>query len=143
VFIIKNPLLTVDTVVIKNSNVVLIKRKNQPYSGSWALPGGFVEYGETVEAAAIRETKEETGLNVKLLGIVGVYSNPDRDPRGHIISVCFLGQETGGNLVSDTDASDARYFDFKKILDMDLAFDHHKILEDAFKQFNTKDRGVI
>ena len=74
---IKNPLLTVDTVITQSNSVVLIRRKNPPFKGSWALPGGFVEYGETVEMAAIRETKEETGLDVELDGIVGVYSDPE------------------------------------------------------------------
>jgi 8-oxo-dGTP diphosphatase len=102
------------------------------------LPGGFVEYGETVESAAIRETKEETGLDVILGDIVGVYSNPDRDPRGHIISICFLGQKIGGKLIADTDAADVKYFSLDEVSTIDLAFDHGKILEDAFELLNIK-----
>ena len=133
---IKNPLLTVDTVITQNDSVVLIMRKNPPFKGSWALPGGFVEYGETVESAAIRESKEETGIDIELDDIVGVYSDPKRDPRGHIISICFLGHKIGGELVADTDASDVRCWKINEISKIDLAFDHHKILKDAFKLLN-------
>jgi 8-oxo-dGTP diphosphatase len=133
VFYIKNPLLTVDTVITQNNSVILIRRKNPPFKGSWALPGGFVEYGETVDSAAIRESKEETGLDIKLDGIVGVYSDPQRDPRGHIISICFLGHKIGGRLVADTDAADVQSLKIDEISKIELAFDHNKILEDAFK----------
>lgn len=136
-FPIKNPLLTVDTVITQRDSVVLIKRKNPPYMGSWALPGGFVEYGETVESAALRETKEETGLDVELDRIVSIYSDPERDPRGHIISICFLGHKTGGKLMADTDAAEVKCFGLDEISEIDLAFDHRKILEDAFKILNT------
>lgn len=122
--------------VIEKSSVLLIKRKNQPYKGSWALPGGFVECGETVENAAIRETKEETGITVELGCLVGVYSDPTRDPRGHIVTICFLGNKIGGTLKSATDADDARYFGFDEISTVDLAFDHEKILQDSFKLLN-------
>jgi len=104
--------------------------------GSWALPGGFVECGETVENAAIRETKEETGIHIELGSLVGVYSDPDRDPRGHVVTICFLGNKIGGTLKSATDAEDARYFDFDEISEIDLAFDHEKILQDSFKLLN-------
>ncbi len=137
-FYIKNPLLTVDTVITQNNSVVLIMRKNPPFKGSWALPGGFVEYGETVEMAAIRETKEETGLDIELNGIVGVYSDPRRDPRGHIISICFLGHRIGGELVADTDAADIQCMDIDEITETELAFDHQKILEDALELLNIK-----
>jgi len=133
---VKSPLLTVDTVIIENSSILLIKRKNDPYQGFWALPGGFVEYGETVENAAVRETKEETGIDVKLDDLVGVYSDPDRDPRGHTVTVCFLGIKIGGTLRSATDAEDARYFDLNKIKTFDLAFDHEMIIQDALKLLN-------
>lgn len=134
--LVKSPLLTVDTVIIENSSILLIKRKNDPYQGFWALPGGFVEYGETVENAAVRETKEETGIDVKLDDLVGVYSDPDRDPRGHTVTVCFLGIKIGGTLRSATDAEDARYFDLNKIKTFDLAFDHEMIIQDALKLLN-------
>lgn len=132
----KSPLLTVDTVVIKNSSILLIKRKNDPYQGFWALPGGFVEYGETVENAAVRETKEETGIDIKLGDLVGVYSDPDRDPRGHTVTVCFLGTKIAGTVKSATDAEDARYFDLKEIKKLNLAFDHEMIIHDSLKLLN-------
>ncbi|MFZ0441325.1 MAG: NUDIX hydrolase [Methanobacterium sp.] len=138
----KNPLLTVDTVITQSNSVVLIRRKNPPFKGSWALPGGFVEYGETVEMAAIRETKEETGLDVELDGIVGVYSDPSRDPRGHIISICFLGHRIGGKLVSATDAVDVKYLGMDEIPNIELAFDHQIILDDAFRILNIGDLTV-
>lgn len=132
----KSPSLTVDTVIIENSSILLIKRKNDPYQGSWALPGGFVEYGETVENAAVRETKEETGIDVKLGELVGVYSDPNRDPRGHTVTVCFLGTAIGGIVRSATDAEDARYFDLNEIKTLDLAFDHEMIIQDSLKLLN-------
>jgi 8-oxo-dGTP diphosphatase len=132
----KSPLLTVDTVVTENSSILLIKRKNDPYRGFWALPGGFVEYGETVENAAVRETKEETGVDVKLGDLVGVYSDPNRDPRGHTVTVCYLGIKTGGIVRPATDAEDARYFDLKEIETLDLAFDHELIIQDSLKILN-------
>jgi len=126
----------VDTIITQSNSVVLIRRKNPPFKGSWALPGGFVEYGETVELAAIRETKEETGLDIELDGIVGVYSDPHRDPRGHIISICFLGYKIGGKLIADTDAADVKCFGVDEVSRIEMAFDHHIILEDAFKLLN-------
>ncbi len=129
-----------DTVITHSNSVVLIRRKNPPFMGSWALPGGFVEYGETVELAAIRESKEETGLDIELDGIVGIYSDPDRDPRGHIISICFLGSKIGGELVADTDATDVKCFGVDEISRIEMAFDHNIILEDAFKLLNIGDR---
>ena len=94
---------------------MLIKRKNNPFKGFWALPGGFVEYGETVEQAAIREAREETGISVDLKNLVGVYSDPGRDPRGHTVSICFLAKPAGGTVMPDTDASDAAYFTLNAI----------------------------
>jgi 8-oxo-dGTP diphosphatase len=129
----------VDTLITQSNSVVLIRRKNPPFKGSWALPGGFVEYGETVELAAIRETKEETGLDIELDGIVGVYSDPHRDPRGHIISICFLGYKIGGKLIADTDAADVKCFGVDEVSRIEMAFDHHIILEDAFKLLNIGD----
>ncbi len=125
----KGPRLTVDVIVTGKEGVLLVKRKNEPYKGKWALVGGFVNYGETVEQAAIRECKEETGLDIELEKLVGVYSDPNRDPRGHVVSVCFLAREKGGILKSGTDAADARFF--KKIPWEELAFDHARILKDA------------
>ena len=133
----KSPSLTVDAVIIsENDSITLIERKKDPYKGSWALPGGFVEYGETVESAVIREVKEETGLDIQIITIVGVYSDPDRDPRGHTVTICYLTEKVGGTLKADTDASKAKYFNKEEISNLNLAFDHNSILKDAMSLLN-------
>ena len=86
----KIPSLTADIFIFDdNLNFILIKRRNDPFKNCWALPGGFVEYGESVENAAIREAKEETSIDVELIDLVNVYSKPDRDPRGHTVTVAY------------------------------------------------------
>jgi len=133
----KHPLLTVDAVITTfDGRIVFIRRKNPPYKGSWAFPGGFVEYGETVEEAVIREVREETGIIIKIHELLGVYSDPARDPRGHMITVCFLANKTGGELKADTDAAEVSCFAANEALSMNLAFDHHKILKDALKRIS-------
>jgi len=130
----RSPLLTVDIIITReDGSIVLIRRRNPPFQGQWAIPGGFVEYGETVEEAAVREAKEETGLDVELIRMIGVYSDPNRDPRGHTVSVCFLAREVGGQLKADTDAKEARRF-ASSSLPTTLAFDHARMLADAKKQ---------
>ena len=127
----RGPKLTVDIVIQRrDGSMILIKRRNPPYRELYALPGGFVEEGETVEAAAIREAEEETGLKVKLTNLVGAYSDPNRDPRGHTVSIAYLAQELGGTLHPATDAAEAKSF---KIPPSKLAFDHNIILQDALK----------
>lgn len=125
----RNPELTVDAVIKKNQKIVLIKRKQEPYRGQYALPGGFVEYGETVEAALRREVFEETGLVVKIKSLVGVYSDPDRDPRGHVVSIAFAADVVGGALAAGSDASDAMLWDIADL--PPLAFDHAQIISDS------------
>jgi 8-oxo-dGTP diphosphatase len=117
-------------VIVYNNGVVLIKRKNEPFKDHYALPGGFVEYGETVEEALTREVKEETGLDVRPVKLVGVYSRPDRDPRGHTVTVAFLciGE---GELKAGDDAKDVFIFPVEEALKLPLAFDHKEILKDA------------
>ena len=127
---IKRPVLTVDVLIRRNDGYVLIKRKNEPYRGRWAIPGGLVEYGEKVEQAAMREAKEETGLEVKLIRLVGVYSDPARDPRGHYISIAYLAEAVSGELKAATDAEEVKVFERKP---KRLAFDHSKIFEDAIR----------
>jgi 8-oxo-dGTP diphosphatase len=123
------PSLAVDAIILEDEAVVLVKRKNPPYRGMWALPGGFVEYGETVEDAVKREVAEETGLAVEIVKLAGVYSDPKRDPRGHTVSVVFLCKKIGGELAADSDAADACVFALTKL--PHLAFDHEKIIEEA------------
>ncbi|KXB03170.1 DNA mismatch repair protein MutT [candidate division MSBL1 archaeon SCGC-AAA261F19] len=125
----KSPFLTVDIVIRWEEGLVLIKRKNDPFKGKWALPGGFVEWGETVEDSARREAEEETGLKVELDRLVGVYSDPDRDPRGHVVSLCYSGKKVGGKLRPATDAAEVKIF--KRIPWDSLAFDHDEMLKDA------------
>ncbi|WP_456366898.1 NUDIX domain-containing protein [Thermococcus sp.] len=122
--------LTVDGVVIHNNGVVLIKRRNEPFKGRYALPGGFVEYGETIEEALRREMKEETGLDVIPVKLVGVYSKPDRDPRGHTVTVAFLCIGEGWLKAGD-DAKEVHVVPVEEALRMKLAFDHSEILRDA------------
>ncbi|MDD3975221.1 MAG: NUDIX hydrolase [Methanothrix soehngenii] len=125
---IKTPLLAADAVILFQDGIVLIRRNNPPYQGCYALPGGFVEIGETVEEAAIREAREETGLDINLLGLVGVYSDPARDPRGHVVSVAFLARASG-RLQSGSDARSAQVFPREEL--PRLAFDHEQIISDA------------
>ena len=125
----KSPKLTIDIIINIEGKVVLIKRKNPPYG--WALPGGFVDYGETVENAAIRESKEETSLDLENLKQFHVYSEPTRDPRGHNISVVFTAQGIGVPKAAD-DAKEIELFS-QNDLPKEIAFDHKKILDDYFK----------
>lgn len=129
--------LTVDALIKKGDEIVLIERKNPPYKGCFAVPGGFVEYGETVEDAVVREAKEETNLDVKVDGLVGVYSNPDRDPRGHTVGVAFLCSISGDSEISGgDDASSAEFFSIEEVLDMDLAFDHKQMIKDMIDKIS-------
>jgi 8-oxo-dGTP diphosphatase len=128
----KTPLLTVDGIVRNREGKFLcIRRKNPPFQGQWALPGGFVDVGETVEAACARELKEETGLTVTVGRLVGVYSDPKRDPRGHTVSLIFVCAAEHENASGGDDALEARWLTLDEA--RPLAFDHEKILEDYLK----------
>ena len=124
----RNPFPTVDIIIEMDDGIVLIKRKNPPYG--WALPGGFVDYGESLETTAVREAKEETSLDVTLVAQLGAYSEPDRDPRMHTITVVFTAKAQGEPKAAD-DASDVGIF-HQDTLPENLAFDHGKILQDYF-----------
>lgn len=128
----KRPAITVDAVIKRDDKILLIRRKNEPFKGHWALPGGFVKYGESTEDAIMREVKEEANLDISVKALMGVYSKPGRDPRGHVISICYkasaTGKEKGG-----TDASDAAFFTPAEIKDLELAFDHKDIIADYMK----------
>lgn len=125
---VKSPKLTVDGIIFRNDSILLIKRKNYPFEGKWALPGGFVEYGETTEEATVREIFEETGLETKINRLLGVYSDPNRDPRGHTISVVYILDVLGGTVKGGDDASEAKFFQEKQL--PELSFDHEKIIKD-------------
>ena len=127
VSVYRNPLLTVDIIIeITGKGIILIERKNPPYG--WAIPGGFVDYGESLEKAALREALEETGLVVKGLRQFRAYSDPDRDPRHHTVSVVFAGVGEGVPKAAD-DAKTVEIFALDK-LPAKLAFDHARILSD-------------
>ena len=126
----RNPYPTVDVILEVTGGIVLIERKNEPHG--WALPGGFVDYGESTEHAARREVMEETQLTAKLTHLLGVYSHPDRDPRQHNLSVVYVGSAEGLPVAGD-DASAVRVFGLES-LPTPLCFDHATILED-YKQF--------
>lgn len=127
------PLLTVDAVVIDRAGrVLLIRRKNPPYKGHYALPGGFVDVGETVEDACRREVLEETGVRIGRLTLIGVYSEPNRDPRAHTASVAFLARVAARKAVAGDDAAAADWVTSWRSLP--LAFDHARILRDAFRR---------
>ncbi len=121
----KNPLPTVDIIIEVEGGIVLIKRKNEPLG--WALPGGFVDYGESLEQAAIREAREETGLAVQLIRQLHSYSDPRRDLRHHTITTVFIASAVGLPEAGD-DAGQARIF-AKESLPA-LVFDHDKIVAD-------------
>ena len=128
-----NPSLTVDAVILFKNKLVLVKRKYPPYEGHFALPGGFVEIGESTEKAASREAFEETGLSVEILKLIGVYSDPERDPRRHTVSVCYLAKGEG-DLKSGSDADAVELFELDSI--PELAFDHNKMINDAKSDIN-------
>ena len=120
----RNPKPTVDAIIRIGDKIVLIRRRNPPLG--WALPGGFVDEGERVEAAAVREAKEETELDVELEQLFYVYSDPRRDPRQHTLSVVFTARAAGIPMGAD-DAAEARLFDLHA-LPSDIVFDHAEIL---------------
>lgn len=127
-----NCALTTDCIIFKGDAVVLIRRKYPPFRGSYALPGGFVEADETVEAACAREAKEETGLDVKNLVLVGVYADPGRDPRGRTISFAFLAEADLADMQAGDDAAEAVLVENWQ--EEEIAFDHKKILFDAMEK---------
>lgn len=135
----KNPVPAVDIIIFSPPrNIVLVERKNPPQG--WALPGGFVDYGERAELAAVREAREETGLDVELTGLLGVYSSPDRDPRFHTLSVVYMAYALDQEAIqAGDDALKARFFSWHDL--PDLVFDHQMIIND-FKLFKSRLRHV-
>jgi 8-oxo-dGTP diphosphatase len=134
----RNPLPTADVIIEVGDRIVLVRRKNPPEG--WAIPGGFVDVGETVEAAAAREGREETGLAVTLTALLGVYSDPARDPRHHTVSTVYVGRAEGTPRGGD-DAAEARLFG-EGDLPSPIAFDHAKILADYFLYKRTGKRPM-
>ncbi len=129
----QNPIPTVDIIIeIESNGIVLIKRKNPPYG--WAIPGGFVDYGESLEEATVREAKEETNLDVKLIKQFHTYSDPKRDPRHHSISTIYIAKAKGIPETKD-DALEIGIFT-ESNLPEEIAFDHRSILKDYFKSLH-------
>ena len=128
----KNPKLTVDGIILRDNKILLVKRKNEPFKGKWSLPGGFVDYGETVENAVVRETIEETNIKTKIKELLGVYSSPNRDPRGHTVTIAFLLSVISGEAKAGDDAEEAKFFELEEL--PDLSFDHGKIINDAIRR---------
>ena len=133
----RNPIPTVDIIIeLESGGIILIRRKNPP--PGWALPGGFVDYGESLETAAVREALEETTLQVQLVELFHVYSDPNRDPRQHTLSTVFIATASGTPRGED-DAAEARIFS-EQDLPAQLAFDHSQILRDYFRYKRTGER---
>ncbi|MDD5171581.1 MAG: NUDIX hydrolase [Candidatus ainarchaeum sp.] len=120
-----------DMVLIENGKILLIRRAREPFKGEWATPGGRIEDNETAEECARREMKEETGLDIEIIRLIGLYSDPNRDPRG-IIAAAFLVKRLGGQVKAGDDAGEARWFDLSAL--PPLCTDHGKIVEDALKK---------
>ncbi len=127
--------IAADSIIVdddaKPTMVVLITRKNPPHQGCLALPGGFLEPRETIETCCIREALEETSLDVEIVRIVGVYSDPDRDPRGRTVTVTYLCKPVGGLVEGSDDAESARWVALDDVKVLALAFDHGQMLRDA------------
>jgi len=134
----KNPIPTVDTIIQDDSKVLFIKRVKDPFKGKMVFPGGFIKKGETVEEAAKREVKEETSLDIELDHILGVYSDPARDPRGHIMSTVFVGKISSNSYNKEPVAGDGaaavKWISIEDIEQEDFGFDHKKIMKD-FKEW--------
>jgi 8-oxo-dGTP diphosphatase len=135
----RNPLPTVDIIIEVKGGIVLIERKNPPHG--WAIPGGFVDYGESVEACAVREAREETNLDIRLRDLLYVYSRPDRDPRHHTLTTVFIATAQGMPVAAD-DAKAAGVFS-AQTLPVPLVFDHSDILSDYFQYRNGIDRETV
>jgi 8-oxo-dGTP diphosphatase len=138
----KNPLPTTDAIIAgDDGRVVLIFRKNEPHG--WALPGGFVDWGEELGHACRREAREETGLEVELIEQLFTYSDPKRDPRKHTVSTVYACKVRGGRLQAADDARDARWFAEAEVPWDELCFDHGDILRDYFRWKKTGQRRKV
>lgn len=127
----RKPSLTCDGLVLREGKVLLVKRGREPFQGCYALPGGFVEYGENTENCVVREVKEETGLETEVVRLLGSYSEMGRDPRGHFVTLLYLLRERGGALLAGDDAESAGFHDASRLPEM--AFDHDKMVRDAIR----------
>ena len=124
----RHPWVTVDGIVVYDGKLVAVVRRKEPFKDMPALPGGFVELGESTEEAVVREVREETGLETRVGRLVGVYSDPTRDPRGHTVSVVYALEAGGGVLRAASDAKDVVLLNPEDLPPM--AFDHARIIAD-------------
>lgn len=131
----RKPSVTADGIVTRDHDILLIKRGHEPFKGSFALPGGFLSYYETLEECVVREVHEETGVKTEIVDLVGAYSAPDRDPRGHFVTAVYHLRPVGGTLKAGDDASEAQWVHLEKL--PKFAFDHGKIV----REFLAKRKG--
>ncbi len=139
----RNPVPTIDIILSENSNsnkVLIIKREKDPFKDYFSLPGGFVNEGEKVEDAVRREAEEELLVKVEPIDILGVYSDPNRDPRGHIMSITFIAKITSGELKAGDGVAELRWIEINNLTNIKFGFDHSKILDDY--QSWLKNRGT-
>lgn len=139
----RNPVPTIDIILSENSNsnkVLIIKREKDPFKDYFSLPGGFVNEGEKVEDAVRREAEEELLVKVEPIDILGVYSDPNRDPRGHIMSITFIAKITSGELKAGAGIAELRWIEINNLTNIKFGFDHSKILDDY--QSWLKNRGT-
>ena len=140
-----HPAVTADCIVFNKEDdkifVLLIQRKNDPYKDCWAFPGGFVNIDESAENAAIRELKEETGLEISIVKQLKAYSKPDRDPRERVITIAFIAESKIKEVMGGDDAKEARWFDISNL--PSLAFDHEQILKDALEEIRNKRDEIL
>ncbi|MBN1678221.1 MAG: NUDIX domain-containing protein [Candidatus Thermoplasmatota archaeon] len=123
----RKPSVTADGIVLRGNEIVLIRRGKEPFKGHYALPGGFLDYGETLEHCVVREVLEETGLKTEIVDLIGVFSAPDRDPRGHFVTAAYHLRPVGGTLKAGDDADAAEWVPTDKL--PKFAFDHGKIVQ--------------
>lgn len=125
--------IAADPIILNGNKVLLMKRSYEPFEGKFEFPGGFMEEGETVEETCVREAKEETGLDIEPVEILGVYSKPGRDPRDQYVAVAFICKPKGTNVKISQEATEASWFDLEKVDALVMGFDHGKMIEDLRK----------
>jgi 8-oxo-dGTP diphosphatase len=133
----KYRIVTVDSVILKENKVLLLKRSFGMFKGHWVLPGGKVTKGEDTWKAVVREAREETGLDVRVVRMIGFYDSPDRDPEKHAASMAFLCRPLKGKLKGNTESTDIRYFPVEELPEK-MGFDHRKIIQDTLRSINYK-----
>ena len=135
------PLLAVDALMLHRVKLTVIERLCNPHGLAW--PGGFVDVGETVEQAMVREVLEETNLESEIVELIGTYSEPNRDPRGHVVSIVFLCRSAGcRSAMPKDDASDLRFFTIQNALKIKMEFDHNQMLLDALDRTSLNRRRI-